>query len=383
MNRTPVDIVHTTISPCENERRIFNEAITAQKQGWNVIILALKTPENKKFSLESGIKIHRISIRFWQGGALKFLCFNGKLFWRLMFIKFQVVHAHDLWVLPGSSLAALIKRKKLVYDAHEFPTGLEIFKEKRIAGKIWQGTERILIGAVSRMITINSYHSELFRASYPALAEPIILMNYPVFQSRLGKLSLLRRENKVIFQGILKYGRGLPQMVQSMNLVDHGILEIIGYGDLEKNLRDLVLQAHLERKVFFRGKMSWDKMLYETQKARAGLVLFEPKSENYAFASPNKFFEYVMSGTPVIASDIATFQDFNRQFEVAILVNPDFPEQIAAAIGKMLGDDTRWEKMHKNCLEARKYWNWEVQEMKLVEVYRNLLLHHTANSAVE
>jgi glycosyltransferase involved in cell wall biosynthesis len=101
--------------------------------------------------------------------------------------------------------------------------------------------------------------------------------------------------------------------------------------------------------------------------------LFEPLSLNYTYASPNKYFEYVMSGTPLVASDIPTFRALNEEFEVAILVDPFTPKSIAKEVEQLLTDRKLWERLHQNCLRARKKWNWKVQEDKLLDVYELLL----------
>jgi glycosyltransferase involved in cell wall biosynthesis len=181
------------------------------------------------------------------------------------------------------------------------------------------------------------------------------------------------RDEVVLFQGILKEGRGLREIVKAMIGVKHGKLYLIGEGDLERELRQLIESNRLQKCVQLRGKVGWELLLLETQKARAGLVLFEPRSENYSYASPNKFFEYVMAGTPVIASTISTFQEFNQEFEVAILVDPSNIEEISETIQTFLSNRERWNIIHQNCLRAREKWNWEAQEQTLLNLYSQLL----------
>ena len=371
-----VKIIHTTISPCENERRIFNQAKTASQHGAQVEILALKTPELPKFSNLKKIIIKRIYIPFWRRGPLKFILFNIRLFIFLLRSNYQILHAHDIWVMPGSALANIFKRGILVYDAHEFTCGLEVFKRKRFSGFVWSVVEKILIKEVHSLITINSWHQQLFLDKYPHLPGTAVIMNFPSREdNRLeDKLKGFRERNEmVLFQGILKEGRGLCNIVKSMNVIKSGQLHLIGEGDLEEELHRLIESNQLQKRVQLKGKVGWEILLLETQKARAGLVLFEPRSENYTYASPNKFFEYVMAGTPVIASAIPTFKDFNQEFEVAILVDPSNIEEISKAIQTLLTQKEKWGTYHQNCLKAREIWNWEAQEQTLLKLYTQLL----------
>jgi glycosyltransferase involved in cell wall biosynthesis len=372
----PIDILHTTISPCDNERRIFNEAISASKQGYRVAIIALKTPDLPASSQLNGIPVERIGIKKWQGGPLKFLSFNFKLFRRLLSRDFRILHCHDLWVLPASAAAVCWKGKKLVYDAHEYYRGLEIFIEKRVAGAIWAFTEWIFIKRADAVITINPYQAKLFQNCYSFLKAVFVLQNYPSLESLPSPThppGFREREKKAIFQGILKNGRALSHIIQAMEAVNSGQLEFIGHGEIEHELRELTVLKNLQELITFRGKMNWDLLLQETQKARAGLVLFQARSQNYAYASPNKFFEYVLTGTPVIASDLTTFKEFNAEFEVALLISPESNTDIAGAITTLLNNEDVWNRLHDHCLQARRKWNWEAQEKILLNIYQEWL----------
>ena len=114
MFESPVKILHTTISPCENERRIFNQAKTAYHNGAQVEILALKTPELSEISFFKEIMIKRIYIPFWRRGPLKFILFNIRLVISLLRSHYQILHAHDIWVMPGSVLANIFKKPEQV-----------------------------------------------------------------------------------------------------------------------------------------------------------------------------------------------------------------------------------------------------------------------------
>ncbi len=376
MKNDLVQILHTTISPCENERRIFNEAFSALAAGLRTEIVALKTPHVPEETNLDGLIIRRISIRFWEGGPLKFLSFNWKLFRRLLKMEVHLIHAHDLWVLPGSAMAAIIKKCRLIYDAHEFPPGLEIFSTKKTSARVWALAERLLIRKADFLITVNDHHTGLFREYYGNIPESAAIMNLPSIKDGPALQDIPRfeqRHSSVIFQGIFKNGRALPAIIQSISLLSTGRLDLIGHGEIEQQLREMVEKYHLQERITFKGVVNWRAVFSETKKSRAGLVLFEPTSINYTYAAPNKFFEYVMAGTPLIASDIPTFREFNARFEVAMLVKTDSPEEIARAIEIMLTDLKRWNQYHENCLEARQVWNWESQQDKLIGIYQKLL----------
>lgn len=375
MKKKCYHIIHTTISPCENERRIFNEVISAEKSGYRVKILALHIPGIPEKDVISHSGIFRLFIKYWKGSPLKFIEFNCKLFFQLKREKFKILHAHDLWVLPATVMAAFFAKKPVIYDVHEYVRGLEIFNQKKISGFIWKLAESIFIRFVRVIIVINDYHGRLLSQVYPNIPQPHILMNFPSLEmdKHYHQRDFNQRDKKAVYQGILKEGRNLRRVVESMNSVKDGLLEIIGYGDLENELKALVDNLNLNEKIIFTGKISWDKLFEETSAARTGVVLFEPDGLNYTYASPNKFFEYVNAGTPVIASDIPSFRDLIKQFEVGILVDHTSVSSISESIEKLLTDGKTWAKIHSQCLKARLEWNWERQEARLLKIYKDLL----------
>lgn len=376
MKKAIPKIVHATISPCQDERRIFNEALSASRAGYLVEIYALKVPEVEEITLLSGVVIRRISIKFWKGGPLKFIIFNWRLSWKLIKEDFDILHLHDLWVLPAGALISFFKNCKVVYDAHEFARGLEIFQKKQLSGRIWAITEKILIKRVDVILTINSFHQKLFSETYKKISTPEIIFNFPslgrkYFKDRLPQFR--ERRNAVLYQGIFKNHRGLKQLLEAMTVVKSGYLDLVGFGEIEPELNQMVKLLNIDKIVRFKGRVSWDQLLNETCNAKIGIVLFEPEGLNYQYASPNKFFEYVMAGTPVIASNIATFKEYLSIYEVGILVNIESIEEIAQAIKRLLTDEKKWTYHHLNCLKAREHWNWETQEHKLINIYKECI----------
>ena len=378
MNKTPYHIIHTTISPCDHERRIFNEVISAEKVNYRVKILALKTPGLREKDRIKHTDIYRISIKHWAGSPLKFISFNWKLFLQLRRENFLILHVHDLWVLPASVIAALIHHKPVIYDVHEYIRGLEIFRKKRISGLIWKFSEKIFIRFAKIIIVINKYHGRLISKDYANIPEPIVLMNFPSYEENKNNYlnDFSHRDSLAIYQGILKEDRNLKRIIESMLSVKSGGLKIVGYGELENELKEFVINLNLQKKINFSGKISWDMLYFETSMARAGLVLFEPGGLNYNYASPNKFFEYVHAGTPVIASNITSFDNLIKEYKVGLLVNHNSVPEITEAVEKLLTDKDLWDNYHKECLKARQVWNWEQQEEKLFRIYQDLILKY-------
>ncbi len=103
-----------------------------------------------------------------------------------------------------------------------------------------------------------------------------------------------------------------------------------------------------------------------------GVVLFEPGSLNYASALPNKFFEYIMAGIPVLASQIKTFQDYIDKYQFGTTVDPKDVEEIAKTIQSMLADDERLERWRRNAKSASEKLNWDSEAKKMNKIYEEI-----------
>ena len=101
--------------------------------------------------------------------------------------------------------------------------------------------------------------------------------------------------------------------------------------------------------------------------AHIGVSLLEPVSDNHRFALPNKLFECIMAGLPVLASDIPTHHHYIRKYEVGFVVDAASSQSIGDGIKQMLTSQQQWEKWHKNCLAAAKELNWEKEEEKFIK----------------
>jgi glycosyltransferase involved in cell wall biosynthesis len=107
--------------------------------------------------------------------------------------------------------------------------------------------------------------------------------------------------------------------------------------------------------------------------SKAGIVTFHPLP-NHIDAQPNKMFEYMSAGLPIITSNFPLWKEIVEGNSCGICVNPLDPEEIGKAIEYIISHSNEAEKMGQNGKKAvlEKY-NWQVEEKKLFEVYEELL----------
>jgi glycosyltransferase involved in cell wall biosynthesis len=366
-------ICHITINQIEFERRIHNQIETAINLGYKVLSVALGKPGDKHYEKKDGFLVKRIITRFHKKGPIKFISFNIKLFFYILFRPVQIIHCHDLWVLPSASFAALLKNCSLVYDAHEYYGGLNIFNNRPVRKNIWMILEWISIPLVDALVTVSEPLGEFYRKRYPKLHRVEIIKNVPKYEKleRSEKFRSSVFTHTIIFHGHFKPGRGLEKLVKAMVNLPGVRLILVGGGELKNTLHALVNDLQLKN-IEFVDYINQNQLISHAAKADMGIVMFEPTSQNYSYALPNKFFEYIMAGLPVLTSNIETLKYYIDKYELGRTVDPGNVKEISNIINIMLSDNSNLQKWKSNCLQLARECNWENESKILENLYNEI-----------
>ena len=130
----------------------------------------------------------------------------------------------------------------------------------------------------------------------------------------------------------------------------------------------MVAENNLTEKVIFKGRMPYEEMMAHTRLADLGLTLDKDTNINYRFSLPNKLFDYIHAGIPVLASDLVEVAAIVREHEIGDVVESVEPTILAAKINEML-QSPKVETWKQNCINARLVLNWEKES----EMLRNLI----------
>lgn len=271
-------------------------------------------------------------------GPLFYACYNIRLLVTLLFArKPSLFIANDLDTLPASFIAGRIRNVKLVYDSHEFFTQVpELINRKRTQA-VWKWIEYRYVTRLDYALTVNRSIAEIYRRLYkvkfkvvrnvPAKREPCLDPEIRVsFKGR----------QMIIYQGALNLGRGLELMIETMSYLENTIFVIAGSGDIEKELKKLVIDKELGNKVIFKGRLSPGNLFELTCKADLGISLEEDRGLNYRYALPNKIFDYIQARVPVLCSDLPEMARIVRTYGVGIATTENEPDKLAGIIRYML-----------------------------------------------
>ncbi|MEA2493024.1 MAG: hypothetical protein QOJ29_935 [Thermoleophilaceae bacterium] len=293
----------------------------------------------------------------------------------------QACHANDLITLPVGAWLARSAGVPLVYDAHElYPEVSTLSRRERRA---WSAVERVLIGRASRVVTVcESIADELVRRY--GVAKPLVVLNCPeranAIASNGGARGLLREsalvdpsQPVILYQGGFTPSRGLAPLVRAMKHVERGTLVMMGWGRLEAELRELVIEHDLADRVRFVPPVPRDQLAGFTADADVGVIPYEAHGLNNYYSTPNKLFEYMAAGIPIACSRFPELVRFVEGLEIGATFEAIEPQAIAAVLNKLLADPVGLEAMSKRALAASRELVWENEAAKLLAAYRELV----------
>jgi glycosyltransferase involved in cell wall biosynthesis len=387
------------------DRRILHEAVTLVEAGHEVTLLAgFECKQEETFDYH-GVKVHRLVYdwndtrlinlqrRFWpQHPRLRnllnkiYLKLANKFFELPPFEHFvfrkaapyqaDVVHVHDL---PALRVGAVIARRRgipLVYDAHEIYYAQEVIPAK--TRKRYFKLEKKYIRRAAAAITVNEYIADLMAKRY-GIAPPHVIYNAThVPPRKLDKAaSPLRKEfpagaKILLYQGWISNERNLETIIRMMALLPaDAYLAVIGYGSYEADLRKIAAELNLGERVKFLGRIENENLLPYTAGADLGIIPYLPIDENHLFCSPNKFFEYVVSGVPIFGHRNPFFEGMKQKYGLIETADLGTPESAAQGLLPLL-DPARLAAMRERCDAGAATLNWRVEGEKLLQIYRTL-----------
>ncbi len=393
-----------------NDARVLKEAQTLQAAGYQVCVHALHTPgvtkENEE--LDGGILVNRVARSpFWKWrkkhyassgtykqtstspSKLKSMAAHRQLLrlaaristhiglcYQNVKRKPDVIHAHDVNVLPTAWLAAKICRVPLVYDAHEISTSREGYQAFR---KAVGWIEKRIMPNVAGAITTTDMRAKYFALAYK-IPRPVVLQNRPRLSAPTERTSYLRDYLKldndwpiVLYQGGLQPGRGLRKLVRSAALVPNAYFVLIGGGRQTLELQTIAQELNITDRVKFIPTVPLAELPLFTASADLGVQPIENTCLNHYTTDSNKLFEYALAGLPVLTTDFPEIRKIVQSFKIGEAVKGGSDERFADALNSMLEDKNKLQEFRNNALVHRNKLCWEEQEHKLVSMYRNIL----------
>lgn len=326
----------------------------------NYEVLLVGRLTNNSLTLQDSIyETHRLRC-ILISGFLFYLEFNIRLFFFLLKQKTDIINSVDLDTLAPGRLASWIKNKHFTFDAHELFTEVPELNGRPFRKLIWKIIESLFTKGKVTCYTVNeSLAIELQKRTNRKYK---VIQNYPVARD-LKNRRVLANPIELVYQGMLNKGRGLEELIAAVGSKNNLRLHIIGRGDLETSINELV-EEHQNIKVH--GFIKAETLADLTSQFHIGFNLLSGDSTNYYLSSANKFFDYIMAGVPVVCMNFPEYRKVNEGYKVAELIDDLTESSILSAIEKITND---YQSYSINCRNASAIYNWETQEKNLLSLY--------------
>lgn len=296
-------------------------------------------------------------------------------------------HAHDLTALPAAVRASRRSARPVIYDSHEIFIESDVQEGRPRVVRSWLGgLERSWSGHASALVTVNrSVAEELERRLHPRRV--VIVHNCaPRWEPPDPRPDLLRAAAGIpadaaiaLYHGGLKPHRGIEQLVQAllepgMGRV-HGVL--MGYGPDRPAYEALARQGRFDGRLHVLAAVPPADLIPWVASADVGVMAIQRSTLNHWLATPNKLFECLAAGVPVVASD---FPEMHRIVAddpggpLGLLGDPDDIPALALAILTIVkAPAAERAELRRRCLRAaHARWNWETESRRLLDLYEDL-----------
>lgn len=311
---------------------------------------------------------------FFKKGPLFYAEYNFRLLIRLMMIKADLMVANDLDTLPAVFLASRIRKKKLVYDCHEFFTEVPELIGRRRARKVWEWLESRMLPHIRYTSTVSLPVAVTYNRKYGLNMQ--VIRNLPFRRDPLIHPAVMLREHNekiILYQGALNMGRGLEMAIEAIQFTRNIRLVLIGTGDLDKKLRNLAASLNMTDRIVFTGRIFPDRLFEYTIQADLGISIEENLCLNYRYALPNKVFDYIQAEVPVLVSDMPEMRALVEKYDVGLINTARNAGDLGTLFSEILNNEEKLFHWKANLKKAAAELCWENEEQKMITLYRQAL----------
>ncbi len=380
---TVVDICVIVDNPVRKDGRVQKEAASLARAGWRVTTVGIDAAdEYPAVEVMDGVRVEVVKpqgiprLKGKVGAGLQFFQGLWLVARRLRQINARVYHANDFTGLLILVLAGLWNRP-FVYDAHELYFERSV-KGGRTPTRFFLSRLRPLEGWMARRaagtITVG-YHLADWLAEDLRIERPVVVRNAVDIRSDGDPVQMPRRAGERIIghSGYITHGRHLPELVEALRyLPDDVTLALVGDGRLWPALQQQAERLGVGHRLRRVHPVTPQTMAPTLAQADAAVVIITSDATSYHFALPNKLFEAIAAGLPLVVTDIPEVAGLVRQYDLGVILSSVEPEALAQAIETVLepGANARYRA---NALRAREALTWEAEEAKLVALYTKVL----------
>ncbi|MFT7622767.1 MAG: glycosyltransferase involved in cell wall biosynthesis [Myxococcota bacterium] len=290
----------------------------------------------------------------------------------LQFRDYDIWHCNDIEAYVIGLVAKLMRPElQLVYDCHEFES--ERQGKSALYSRAVAMLEGLFIGQAGAVLTVSPSIADAYDQRYgvrPSLARNVPHARPDVSGDRFREAFPIGKDETIfLYQGAMTGGRGIEDTIEAfVGLADQGIhLVLMGFGPM---------QAYVEQHTASHSNMhvhpavSYENVLEYSASADIGLMTAAPTCLSYLYCLPNKLFEYIQAGIPILCNDLPDCRALIEQYSMGEIVPDTSPQSWRQAVRRMA--DTVLSSYDRGLRQARADLHWDREEQALLGAYANL-----------
>ena len=392
-------IIFTVTNDLRYDQRMLRICTTLSAAGYEVALVGRHLSTSIPLQNQPYQQI-RLKHLLFTAGKLFYLEYNLRLLFFLLFQRFDAICSIDLDTSIPGIIAAKIKNKPHLFDAHELFTHTPEVARRKSIQKIWEAVQKFTFKHTNAAFTVGPAIAQYFEEKYN---RPVaVVRNMPIKsgatnpkttnQARTeinklnsdninppspawqSKIDALQGQRFILYQGALNEARGLEALIQAMSEIP-AILVLAGEGDLSQTLRNLTQSLNLEHKVIFLGMVPPNELPQLTKQAYIGYNVSQNAGLSYFLSLNNKFFDYTKALLPSLINPFPEYLALMKEFEVGLPTEPTL-EDIVKQANQLFTDQLLYDKIKSNCKLASEKWTWENETPTLVNIFQQTCQHN-------
>jgi glycosyltransferase involved in cell wall biosynthesis len=293
-------------------------------------------------------------------------------------LKPVVYHCHDLNSILAGFRARRLHPAPVIYDAHELWPHRNRPDARRRKTWVMEKADRYCSRHADGVITVNESIARHMEKRY-GLPEVVVIRNIPALAARdepppFAVLDDLPRP-RLVYVGGIQTNRGIEQVIDALPQIEGAVFFAVGPGDdsYRAALERRAAEHGVAGRVRFLPRVPIASVVRTVTQGDLGMCLFQGGYLSYYWTLPNKFFEYIHAGVPVLASDFPETRRLVDRYEIGAVCDPGDPADIAAKVNDLLSRPDDLARMRDNTTKAAQELNWELEQKHLVALYRRLV----------